>query len=223
MATSKAFFQKSGADFFGYNGRKNTIRPDSPDSVSSDDSIKLTKHQHDCINNLGMAAAFFLPIALIAGAVGFGTTYWFNIPPYYVGLFKRCNNWTVVCDSVKNFYSDGKTDVYSVKTTWTIGVPLLLLGGAILVIAFATMVCYPCHRKVNFGKMACAVTVGIILLLGFIAFLSGFAMFSYYAGTTQAAKPMWSFYIAATAAGFAFLSALLFWVHIFYTGCFDKD
>ncbi|KAL4217795.1 hypothetical protein ACF0H5_022534 [Mactra antiquata] len=194
-------------------------RPLTPDTIS-EDSIKLTKDQHICINNLGMAAAFFLPIALITGAVGIGTNYWFNIQHYYVGLFTRCDNWTQICQSVDKFYDEDSTD--SLKLTWTIGVPLILTGGSILVIALLTLVCYPCHRRVNFSKVACAITVGVILLLGFLTFSGGFVLFVLYAiNDPNSATIMWSFYCACAASGTSFIATVLFWIHVFYTGCFE--
>ncbi|XP_045180345.2 uncharacterized protein LOC123539688 [Mercenaria mercenaria] len=222
MTSRNTFFSRtSGTDSFFGNPKKTAVRPITPESFGSEDSEdKLTRQQHACINNLGMAAAFFLPMALIAAAVGMGTGYWFNIQHYYVGLFQRCDNWTQICQSVSNFYDENDTD--KMKTTWTIGVPLLFTGIAVFTIALMALVCYPCHRKINFSKIACAVTIGVILLLGFLTFAGGFALFALYAASnTNSATMMWSFYCAIGGVAFGFIATILFWVHMFYTGCFE--
>ncbi|XP_060589415.1 uncharacterized protein LOC132744672 [Ruditapes philippinarum] len=211
---------RRGSDSFFGNPKKTAVRPITPESLYSEESYKLTREQHACINNLGMTAAFFLPIALIAAGIGMGTGYWFNIQHYYVGLFQRCDNWTQICQSVSKFYDEDNTD--KLKTTWTLGVPLLFAGEAILLLSLLTLVCYPCHRKINFSKIACAVTIGVIMLFGFLAFAGGFGLFALYAASNpNNTTMMWSFYCAIGGVTFALIATILFWVHMFYTGCFD--
>ena len=45
--------------------RQTKVRPLTPDSLLSEEDIKMTKEQHPCSQNLGMAAAFLLPIAMV--------------------------------------------------------------------------------------------------------------------------------------------------------------
>ena len=45
--------------------RQTKVRPLTPDSLLSEEDLKMTKEQHPCSQNLGMAAAFLLPIAMV--------------------------------------------------------------------------------------------------------------------------------------------------------------
>ena len=59
------------------------FRPITPESIDSEEPDKLTRDQHTCINNLGMTAAFFLPIALVSILTGGYSCGTFKFHPIY--------------------------------------------------------------------------------------------------------------------------------------------
>lgn len=198
--------------------KQTKVRPITPDSLLSEEDIKLTKEQHPCTQNLGMATAFLMPIAMIAAAVGAGTYYWFDVEGDNVGLFQSCNNWTKECVSMSKKYVGDSM----MKTVWTAGVPLELTGIALCFAGTIALLCYPCHRKLNFSKITCAAIIAIILLLGTLLHGAGVSMFIYfYFGKNQEYSIQWSFFAGVGSAVVVLVSCILFWVHVFYTGCFD--
>ena len=44
--------------------------------------------------------------------------------------------------------------------------PLELTGLGLCLIGMISLLCYPCHRRLNFSKLTCAVIIAIILSLG---------------------------------------------------------
>ena len=53
----------SSANTFNHQTK---VRPITPDSLLSEDELKLTKEQHPCSQNLGMATAFLMPLAMVS-------------------------------------------------------------------------------------------------------------------------------------------------------------
>ena len=54
----------------------------------------------------------------------------------------------------------------AVEKVWTAGVPLEMTGIALSFIGMVALLCYPCHRKLNFSKITCAAVIAIIITLG---------------------------------------------------------
>lgn len=198
--------------------RQTKVRPLTPDSLLSEEDLKLTKEQHPCSQNLGMATAFLLPLAMIAGAVGAGTYYWFDVVGDNVGLFQSCNNWTKECVKMSEKYIGDST----MEKVWTAGVPLEMTGIALSFIGMIALLCYPCHRKLNFSKLTCAAVIAIIITLGTLMHVAGISAFLYfYFEKNQQYQIQWSFFAAAGSAVITLMACILFWVHVFYTGCYD--
>ncbi|KAH3709490.1 hypothetical protein DPMN_068953 [Dreissena polymorpha] len=210
--------------FLGQKGAfKKAVRPVTPEMIEEEEPPRTTKEQASCIHNMALAAAFLVPILLIAGALSFGTTYWFNISPFHVGLFVRYNNWTTLSESVDQFYSnDTISEFDQLKKTWTIGRPLLIAGGSMFVVSFIGLALYPCHRTIKLSKITMAFVVAVVLLIALALYIAGMAMFiSYAVKGYNGAKIQWSFYMSSIACGCGFLATLLFWLHVIYQYCCD--
>ncbi|WAR17331.1 hypothetical protein MAR_031925 [Mya arenaria] len=222
-----SFMNKQVGSFFtGQQQRgafRKATRPVTPELIEEDDPPKKTKEQASCVANMAVLATFFLPIFLVAAGVSFGTTYWFNISPYHVGLFVRYNNWTTVSDSVSHFYSNSSITTYDeMEKTWKIGVPLLLTGGSLFVVGFLFLIFYPCHRTIGFSKIALAFIIAIILMIALIVYAAGLVQFILYAVNGHNGNTIqWSFYMCCVGAGCGLVATVFFWVHVIYQYCCD--
>ena len=74
--------------------RQTKVRPLTPDSLLSEEDLKLTKEQHPCSQNLGMATAFLLPLAMVRIIIdqNIRASHYANMSVQYTAIFHGCKN-----------------------------------------------------------------------------------------------------------------------------------
>ncbi|KAK3595659.1 hypothetical protein CHS0354_026877 [Potamilus streckersoni] len=190
------------------------------DRESKDKGVRETNETGCCVQCMGMAAAFVLPIAVILLILACSTPYWFIRNNDNLGLFQYCVNWTRTCYSLGNRL---KNETETAQLAFTLTPPLLASGTALSLVSVFLFCCFPCHGTLNGTKLCCGVIIAVIILFGTILVSVGVSvMWYFYLTDNSKFYASWSLFLGTGGASISILAAIFFWTHVIYSACLDR-
>ncbi|CAC5388177.1 unnamed protein product [Mytilus coruscus] len=201
--------------------------PSQPPSYREYDSPTLPQQREDrqpltankrmkdvscCLKATNYIIGIFLLISLILSTVGATTSYWLDTGTLNVGLFKVCTK-SSTCDPVSSFTESASA---TTPNTWRIVTGLDISGCCILLLCLIFYCIFVHCTVLDYRKVSCGVLLCILVMLSAGGILSGMAvMVWYYFDIDKIYSLDWSFYVAASGGGLAFITFCIMIVYIF--------
>ncbi|XP_071143159.1 uncharacterized protein [Mytilus edulis] len=173
---------------------------------------KRMKDVSCCLKATNYIIGIFLLISLILSTVGTTTSYWLDTGTLNVGLFKVCTK-SSTCDPVSSFTESAFA---TTPNTWRIVTGLDISGCCMLLLCLIFYCIFVHCTVLDYRKVSCGVLLCIFVMLSAGAILSGMAvMVLYYFDIDKTYSLDWSFYVAASGGGLAFITFCIMIVYIF--------